>query len=69
MNYIWENRAGVSWTLSINMWNPTALKVGEECPYYSHGYKEAKIVMGNNGNNGQGGIMGPGGELYTKIGA
>ena len=65
MNYLWTNRAGVSWTLSVNMFKPGTLKVGEECPYYQHGHKEAAIKMGS---FGQGGIVGPGGEFYTKTG-
>ena len=65
MNYIWTNRAGVSWTLSID-YNSGTLKVGQECPYYQHGHTDVKVMMSNPRCRG---VVGPGGEFYTKTGS
>ena len=43
LTYTWENRASRKWSLY-----PTdkddELRVGEDCPYYSDGYKIARIT-------------------------
>jgi len=38
--------------------------VGEDCPYYRHGHKEAKLDLDEDGKVLK--ISGPWGEMYTK---
>ena len=46
--FTWQNRAGVTWTLTPLMgeggsWDETKLLVGNECPYRYEGHEFAKI--------------------------
>jgi hypothetical protein len=41
--FSWKNRAGVKWSLNWKDESQTELNVSSECPYYSHGYKVAKL--------------------------
>merc|ERR1712154_23320 len=60
-DFVWTNRAGVSWSLyrDENL-GEYELRVGEDCPYYSSGY----TVMKKDDD----GVHGPGGELYNYEG-
>ena len=62
--YEWENRAGVSWTLTFNKEDPEKLIVGSDCCYYNDGHKEAELKIKN--NKKVTGILGPHEELFTK---
>ena len=49
--YRWTNRADVSWTLTADdPESPLKLAVGEECPYYEKGFKEATFKYDADGN-------------------
>lgn len=63
----WTNRAGVSWSLTIDK---SALDVGQECPYYNFDdgtsqtqYTRAEIVWSGNNITG---LLGPWDEAYDK---
>lgn len=56
--YIWENAAGRKWSLYPTE-NENELRVGEDCPYYSHGYTIAEITNEE--------VYGVGRELYWKL--
>ncbi len=58
----WENRAGVSWTLTTTS-DKTTLDVGTDCPYFQQGYQQATVVW--NGTQVSE-LMGPGNEPYQK---
>ncbi len=58
----WTNRAGVSWTLTMTS-EKTKLNVGEDCPYFQEGYKQATVVWKGDQVSG---LLGPWNELYQK---
>jgi len=58
-DYIWSNRAGVTWSLYVDSsLGDNELRVGEDCPYYDNGH----TVLSMTGD----GVLGPWGELYNK---
>ena len=46
-SFTWENRAGVSWTLTpihgVGGWDTTKLAVGSDCTYYNEGHHFATL--------------------------
>ena len=46
-SFTWENRAGVSWTLTpihgVGGWDATKLAVGSDCAYYNEGHHFATV--------------------------
>ena len=46
LNFVWDNRAGVSWSL-IAKYDETGMlnyfEVGQDCPYYESGHTEARV--------------------------
>lgn len=65
-NFTWTNRAGVSWGLTRDSTDPWLFNVSPSCPYYSSGYKTARIATETtNGVTTVTGIYGPLGELYS----
>ena len=66
--FTWRNRAGIEWTLKPveddhGQWSTTKLAVGEDCPYYEDGHKEAALEYKDNKIYA---IRGPNGKPYTK---
>ncbi len=57
----WQNRAGVSWTLTKTA-DRTKLNIGQDCPYFRSGHSQATVIW--NGNQVSG-ILGPWNELYN----
>ena len=62
--YEWKNKAGVSWTLTKDEERSLILLVGQECPHYDEGHKEAIIRLKPGSDYG---IYGPDGSLWTKV--
>jgi len=46
VNYMWNNKAGVSWSLTAVMDGDkiASFDVGEDCPYYNAGHTNAKLT-------------------------
>lgn len=65
----WRNRAHVRWTLKLltpgGAVDRSKLAVGEDCPYYRMGHREATIVWSSEG--GVKALLGPWGEAYVKV--
>lgn len=62
-DFIWMNKAGVSWKLSLDEF--PFFEVGEECPYFRSGHTYAEIALDEEGNIT--GIYGPWHEFYSKM--
>jgi hypothetical protein len=65
INYVWNNKAGASWSLTAVK---TGTKIeyfltGEDCPYYNDGHYYAELNY--NSKKQIDSISGPWGELYT----
>jgi len=61
--FSWKNKAGVEWDLIFVEEESSGVfkfQVGENCPYYTDGYTEARLFTNNAIE-----IEGPGG-IYTK---
>ena len=58
----WTNRAGVKWTLTKK--SDTKYAVGNDCPYFNSGHKEATLKLDDNGKAVS--ISGPWNEIYIK---
>ena len=47
-NFVWKNRAGISWTLEPipigDAWNLTHTEVGPDCPFFNDGYEFARAL-------------------------
>lgn len=67
--FIWTNRAGVSWTLTQDPYDDELFAIGEECPYYEFGdYTEGNVALEVFGaTESVVGFYGPWFELYTKM--
>ena len=68
MNYVWSNKAGVTWSLFANYEDGriTSFEVGPDCPYYESGYTVAQVIYNDDGDVET--ILGPWGEPYTFMG-
>ena len=62
--YLWENRAGVTWTLTQDPEVNASLQVGKECPYYESGHHSASMIFDE--NHEVIAINGPWGERYNR---
>merc|ERR1712241_441124 len=71
-SFTWQNRAGVTWTLTPLMgssgdWDETKLAVGNDCPYRNDGHEFARIEWGSlEGSTVVTTIWGPWNEPYLR---
>merc|ERR1712241_1566493 len=71
-SFTWQNRAGVTWTLTPLMgssgdWDETKLAVGNDCPYRNDGHEFAMIEWGSlEGSEVMTTIWGPWNEPYLR---
>ena len=69
-NFVWNNKAGVSWNLTAVFENGKIAKfnVSEDSPYFADGHNESKIEYSEDKSGKIEGIYGPGNEYYSAHG-
>ena len=66
-DFIWTNRAGVSWTITQDACDPGTFYIDDDCPYFWNEENPYRITWIEVNDFDIDGVYGPGYEYYTKV--